>query len=577
MTAPAEPGTTTALRTLTEHDVPVPLRDGTVLRAVVTRPADGAPAPVLLMRSPYPLEGARFDVDPWGVLRRGLVLVRVSHRGTGASDGDFEPWRDDAADGADAIAWCAAQPWSSGDVVTYGRSYLAQTQLYAASERPPALRGMGLGVCPGDPYDVVHQGGALLLGSSLGWALAQAGGGLARAVARGDEAPEALARWRTAMADFDAIVVGDGTADLPREVLDVGLPSWRAWVDHPVRDEWWSERALPAREAVPSFYVGGWHDIFVRGTLAQFERSRHPASSLVVGPWGHGPALASLGEVHHGPEADALGLGLEAEMLDALARWARAEPGAPAADDRPVRLFVMGAGRWFATTSWPPPESRDRTYFLHGDGRLAAESPEVGAPPVTYVHDPADPVPTVGGPNLFLRGEAAYGTGSWDQRAKDARPDVVRFETPPLEADLDVVGVVRLSLVASTSALDTDWCATLVDVHPDGRALNVVDGVVRARFATSDARERLLEPDVAHRLEIEVGPTAQRFAAGHRVRVDVASSNHPRFDVNPGTGGTWAGTPRAEHVVAHQRVHVDHDAASYLTLPVLDALDEETR
>ncbi|NCT92484.1 CocE/NonD family hydrolase [Cellulomonas sp. APG4] len=573
MTAPAQPAST-ALRSLTEHDVPVPLRDGTVLRAVVTRPADGAPAPVLLMRSPYPLEGTRFDVDPWGVLRRGLALVRVSHRGTGASAGGFEPWRDDAADGADVISWCAAQPWSSGDVVTYGRSYLAQTQLFAAGERPPALRAMGLGVCPGDPYDVVHQDGALLLGSGLGWALAQAGGGLARAAARGEADDAGLARWRRAMADFDTIVAGDGPADLPTAVLDVGLPSWRAWVDHPARDDWWAARALPVRDPLPSFYVGGWHDIFVRGTLAQFERSRHPASRLVVGPWGHGPGLASLGEVHHGLEADALGLGLEAEMLDALAGWVRDEPTDPPADP-PVRLFLMGAGRWIGTRAWPPPESRDRTYFLHGDGTLAVEPPAVGAPPVTYVHDPSDPVPTLGGPNLFLRGEAAYGTGSWDQRAKDARPDVVRFETAPLEADLDVVGVVRLSLVASTSARDADWCATLVDVHPDGRALNVVDGVVRARFATSDTHETLLEPDVAHRLEIEVGPTAQRFAAGHRLRVDVASSNHPRFDVNPGTGGTWAHTPRAEHVVAHQRVHVDHDAASYLTLPVLDV--EETR
>jgi hypothetical protein len=457
--------------------------------------------------------------------------------------------------------------------VTYGRSYLAQTQLYAAGERPPALRAMGLGVCPGDPYDVVHQGGALLLGSGLGWALAQSGGGLARAVARAGADPRLLADWRAAMESFDEIVARPGPLDLP--VLDVGLPSWRGWVDHPARDAWWGERALPDRDLLPAFFVGGWHDIFVRGTLEQFGRRRHPGTRLVVGPWGHGPGLASLGEVHHGFAADAAVLGLEAEMLDLLAAHATGEallealPGAASGPTDPVRLFVMGAGAWFGTTTWPPPESEDRTLYLHGDGRLDPGPPDAGAPPVTYVHDPRHPVPTVGGPNLFLRGEAALGTGSWDQRSRDGRDDVVRFETAPLEVDLDVVGLVRLSLVASTTAVDTDWCATLVDVHPDGRALNVVDGVVRARFATSDAVERLLEPGAAHRLEIEVGPTAQRFAAGHRVRLDLASSNHPRFDVNPGTGGTWASTPASEYVVAHQRVHVDRDAASHLTLPVL--------
>lgn len=553
------------LRTVTEHDVAVPLRDGTVLRAVVSRPDVDHPVPVLLMRSPYPLEGTRLDVDPWAVLRRGLALVRVSHRGTGASEGGFEPWVDDADDGADVLAWCAAQEWSTGDVVTHGRSYLAQTQLFAASRRPPALRAMGLGVCPGDGYDVLHQGGAVVLGSGLGWALMQAGARFARAVARGEGDPADLVEWEATVRDLDT-VLARGPLDVP--VLDRGLAGWRAWVQRPARDVWWERRAVGDRDPVPAFFVGGWHDIFVRGTLAEFARSRHPRSRLVVGPWGHGPGGSALGEVVYGFGAGAQAIGLDDEVLDFLA--AHAHGRAETLDEpAPVRLHLMGADEWVATTAWPPPESVERPWYLHPHGRLAPEPPRAGAGTVTFVHDPADPVPTVGGANLFLHGDAAGGTGAWDQRAKDGRDDVVRFVSEPLAEDLDVVGVVRLELVASTTAVDADWCATLVDVHPDGRALNVVDGVVRARFAESDTRERLLEPGVPHRLVVEVGPTAQRFAAGHRIRVDVAGSNHPRFDVNPGTGGTWAVTPPDEYVVGRQTLHLDASLPTRLVLPVL--------
>ncbi|KGM13683.1 CocE/NonD family hydrolase [Cellulomonas bogoriensis] len=562
------------LRTVTEYEVPVPVRDGTVLRATVTRPEAPGPVPVLLMRTPYPVQDVRLDVDVAAVVRRGLALVCVANRGTGASDGVFEPWADDARDGADVIDWCAAQAWCTGDVVTYGRSYLAQTQLFAAGERPPALRAMGLGVCPGDPYDVVHHGGAMLAGSGVGWAVGQTGLALARGVARGEVSSGVVRAWRELPGEVGEVLRGGEAVAVP---FDAGMPSWRGWLEHPARDGWWARRALPDRDPVPSFYVGGWHDIFVRGTVEQFMRSRHPGSTLVVGPWGHGPGGAALGEARYGPRADARALGLDEEILGFLASYARGEvPGT--AEDAPVRLYLMGADVWVRTTDWPHPAAVDHRYHLHPDGTLAVHEPAPGASgDVGFVHDPADPVPTVGGPNIFAHGDAAYGTGAWDQGARAARPDVVSFESGVLSEDVDVVGTVRLSLVVSTTARDADWCATLVDVHPDGRALNVVDGVVRARFSGSDATESLLEPGVPHRVEVELGPTAQRFGAGHRIRVDVSGSNHPRFDVNPGTGLPWSRTAPGEHVVSHQTVHLGAASPSYLTLPVLPAhpMEEE--
>jgi putative CocE/NonD family hydrolase len=545
---------TEVVRTTTEYDVPIPMRDGTILRSRVVRPELRGRVPVVLVRSPYPLEVSRFEFDESAATRRGLAVVLVSHRGTGASDGDFDPWNDDAADGVDLIEWCASQGWSSGEVVTLGRSYVAGTQLYAAGAKHPALRAMALGVCPSDPYDIQHVGGACTLAASLGWAFAQAGGLISRRIARGEAEPSEMAEWMRLMDDFVQILRHGPLPDIP--LLDRAFPGWRSGFEHPARDGWWGVRALPEREPMPAFYVGGWHDIFIRGTLHEFTRARHPDSQLVVGPWGHSQPAASLGEVQFGPRASGAAVGIDDRMLDC------------------VSLFVMGENAWHRTSAWPPPESMDQELFLLSGSRLAADGPGIEGELVQFLHDPSDPVPTLGGNNLFLDGDAGRIAGSWDQRDLDGRSDILNFVSEPLPHDLDVIGVVRLSLVASTSAVDTDWCAKLVDVHPNGRALNVVDGVVRARLSDSDSEERPLEPGVPHRFEIEVGPTAQRFVAGHRIRLDIASSNHPRFDVNPGNGGTWAGTRPEDYVRSVQTVYLDHDHASFLTLPVVDCWSE---
>ena len=550
--------------TLTQYDVPVPMPDGTLLDAVVVRPVTDAPVPVLLVRSPYPLADLRFEVDLTGVVARGLALVTVSLRGTGASQGTFHPWRDDERDGAETIAWCAQQPWADGRVVTMGRSYVAHTQLYAAGGAPSALRAMVTGVVPSDPRDLTYTGGALNLGSSLGWAAGMAGNALGRRAAAGEDVTDLQQAWGRLIGGFPAAFWTTPLTDVP--VLDELFPAWREWAEHADDDAHWQALRLPDRPALPTFTVAGWHDLFRDGSLREFAREpRHPASRLVVGPWSHGGAGRSLGDVDHGPTASGAAIGLDAQLLDFLVTHLGDDaPPPPAA---PVSVFVTGADEWTQHATWPPPGTVDTDLHLH-TGRLAAAPATGDQQPSRFTFDPRDPVPTRGGATLLPTGEGAGMCGSVDQRPLDARTDVLRFVGDPLDAPLTVLGPVRLTLHAATSAADTDWTAKLVDVHPDGTALNIADGILRARHR-DPAHPALLPPDVPHELVVELGAVGHRFRPGHRVRLDVSSSNFPRFDRNPGTGAPAASVAETDYVTAQQQVL--HDAAhpSRLTLPVL--------
>ncbi|TQL02722.1 CocE/NonD family hydrolase [Cellulomonas sp. SLBN-39] len=542
-----------------ERLVPVPLADGTVLRATVHRPVTDAPVPVVLALTPYPVDGARAEMGEDALVERGLAVVVVALRGTGASDGTFEPWAGHRDDGRDVLDWCVRQPWCSGAVVGWGRSYLAQTLLAVAAAGHPALRALHLGVVPGDPVGVVYRGGALLLGSALGWVTAMGRGEILRAAAAGQDVAADLAAWEELAEAGERVALDGVVADHP--VLARWFPAWRDWVTHPPADPWWAERALPPRPALPTFLVAGWHDIFRDLTLDLFATCP-PGSRLVVGPWGHGPAGRAIGAVDHGRAAARGAEEVGAQVLDHLVGHATGEP---VADAPRVRVFVMGEDAWRGLETWPPP-ANPTAWYLRPGGSLGPE-PAPAAAPSAFVHDPADPVPTVGGPNLFARGDAARGTGAWDRRVLDGRADVLRFDSPPLADDVTVIGDVEVTLVASTDALDTDWTATLVDVHPDGTALGVVDGVVRVGQVLG-----AVPPDEPREVTVHLGATAQRFGAGHRLRLEVASSSFPRFDVNPGTGALAALTGPAGRRVVHQRVHHDATRPSRLVLPVVPDL-----
>ncbi|MEV0826239.1 CocE/NonD family hydrolase [Nonomuraea rubra] len=517
-----------------EYDTPMPMRDGTVLRGVVHRRTSGGPFPALLARSPYG-EGPFRGIPVTAALEAGFAVVLQHCRGRGSSDGEFRPWLDEGDDGYDTIAWITSQPWSNGEVVMTGMSYLAGCALQAATTRPPGLKAVYAAMTPHDFHDgLKYHGGALALGSALNWGAMQAALGLMHAAEAGEDVGAAFGELLPAM-------TGQATAvrTLPLDAVR-GIPWWHEWISHPERDAFWQDLGETLRHdrvEVPVMHVAGWFDLFLSGTL---ENHRRLGGPLVIGPWSHLTSASSgTGRLDFGFAASAQAIQLEQRQLAFL----RGRDTGPA-----VKLFVMGDDVWRDEESWPLARAVDTRYHLHADGLLSPEPP-ASAEPRTFTFDPRDPVPTTGGPTLLAD---PTNVGPQDQRDVERRADVLCYTTGVLASDVEVTGPVSVTLRAGTSAAATDWTAKLVNVYPDGRAMSVIDGIVRTATPSGT-------------YTIDLVATSQVFKAGHRIRVEISSSNFPRFDRNPGTGRPAALATEAELVVQNQRVFPD----SFITLPVV--------
>lgn len=565
-----------AVTAVVEHNAPVEMRDGTILRADVYRPASGGPFPVLLIRTPYGEPMLRAGTPVLPALDEGFAVVAQHCRGTGTSDGEFVPFEAEAADGADTIAWCAAQPWSSGEVGMLGPSYLGMVQLAAAVSAPAALKGMVTIVTPDDyHWGLAYWQGAFQLGQLLGWHLLKSGQTLGHRAAAGQDVGADMAALHGLLAD-----PASGYRHLPlRDAPAVSaiLPSWRRWLDREEHGPYWanlSYRDARDRVTVPVLHVGGWFDLFLGGTLGNFTTLSRDAATdhardgqrLIIGPWTHTDRGGIAGEVHFGGAAADAAIGLERLQLGFLRSAVQGKP----VDGPRVRLFVMGANTWREENEWPLARTRWTPWYLHPGGVLSPTPADDGGEPSRYTCDPADPVPTVGGSTLLTGGAGGveWLPGPRDQRAVEARPDVLSFTSAPLTTDLEVTGPVTVTLHAATSARDTDFTAKLVDVWPDGRALNVVDGIVRARYRDG-ATPTPVEPGEVHTYTIDLVATSQVFKAGHRLRVDIASANFPCFDRNPGNGAPAASATEEDFTVQHQSVFHDRDHPSHITLPVI--------
>jgi hypothetical protein len=560
-----------------EHNAPMAMRDGTTLRADVHRAATGGPFPVLLIRTPYGEAMMRAIIPVIPAIDAGFAVVLQHCRGTGASDGQFVTFEHEADDGVDSIEWCARQPWSNGTVVMYGPSYLGMVQLAAATQVPPALRAMVLVVTPADyHWGLAYRQGAFQLGQALGWHTMKAVQQLTYLASAGQDISAQMRTLVGLLADPAASYARLPLRDAP--VVSEILPSWRTWFDHEERDAYWS--ALSYRDGrdrvtIPALHVGGWFDLFLGGTLENFsflsqhaasERARHN-QRLIVGPWTHTDRSGIVGELHFGTRASDLAIQLERVQLDFLRRAAHG--GDEDLPGPPVRIFVMGDNVWRDEAEWPLARTVWTRWYLHSDRSLSPSAPLPQASPSQYTHDPRHPVPTVGGATLLSASSISLLPGPRDQRPVEARPDVLSFTSQELTEDLEVTGPVSVTLHAATSAVDTDFTAKLVDVWPDGRALSVVDGIVRARFRDgSDAALPVTAGEV-YEYTIDLIATSQVFAAGHRLRVEIASSNFPCFDRNPGNGAPAGAATEADFVVAEQTVFHDHDRPSYITLPVI--------
>ncbi|HWO65147.1 MAG TPA: CocE/NonD family hydrolase [Umezawaea sp.] len=572
-----------------DDDVAVPMRDGVRLATTVWRPAGTGVFPVLLVRTPYGkddmgLYGNTKAPDVLALLRAGYAVAAQDVRGTSRSPGEFVPHAAEADDGVDTIAWLAAQPWCDGRIGTWGGSYQGMAQWHAAAAAPPALRAIAPLLASADPYRApwYSPGGALSLDTFLTWANRVALTAARRtSPADGDQVKQLMSTLVDRSALLDRLPVADHP--LLRELLP-----WAADVlDHPTRDEWW-RASSPAEHyggiTAPALNIGGWYDPFLAGTIHSYVGVRRHGGSaeardgqrLVIGPWGHadGADLGEFPDRSFGPAGSVKAANLTEAHLRFFDRWVRGRQDA-VDDSTPVRIFVMGIDRWRDEPDWPLPDTRHVDYFLSSGGRAGTSGTDGALLTTvpddnnrdTFRHDPLDPVPTLGGPVIA-------GPGGWagpaDQRAVRDRPDVLCFTTPVLVAPIEVTGHVRLVLHVSSSAADTDFTGKLVDVHPDGRVILLCEGIQRVRYRNGPGEAAPLRPDEPVEVVVDLCATSNVFLPGHRIGLEVASSNFPRYDRNTGTGGAVALDGEADVVVAHNTVHHGRSRPSRLVLPVVD-------
>jgi putative CocE/NonD family hydrolase len=577
---------------ITDFDVPGTMRDGVVLRANVYRPAGEGKWPVLLTRLPY---GKDFPLgtsvlEPGQVARRGYVVIVQDTRGRFSSGGAWEPMRNEAPDGVDTIEWAAKLPYSTGSVGMYGASYFGFTQWSAAVHNPPALKAMIPFVTWNDPFNGVQfRGGALELGTTANWQLDM---GLNVLMRRYANDPKALGSAVYKLAkELDAMgTLGYWSLPLkefePIKRLDVA-PAFFEAIETPMSRERVEPMTILGKHekvTVPTFNVGGWYDKFLQDTISNFTTMRQHGSTpearqskLLIGPWTHGAYTNPVGEFNFGFGASAAFIDLQVDFMSLQVRWF--DHWLKGIDtgmlrDAPIKLFVMGANMWRDEQEWPLARAVETRYYLHsgghantlgGDGTLSPDAP--GAEPFDrYTYDPANPVKTRGGALLMA---PEFPSGPFDQRATEGREDVLVYTTPVLGQDVEVTGPILVRLWADSSAPDTDFVARLVDVHPNGYAQNLTDGIIRARYRHFSQGEApsLIEPGKAYEYEIDLWATSNVFKAGHRIRLDVTSSNFPRWDRNPNTGHDFGAD--AELAVAHQAILHDNEHPSYVTLPVV--------
>ncbi|WP_328436364.1 CocE/NonD family hydrolase [Streptomyces sp. NBC_00444] len=558
--------TTTPQVETIERDVPAPMRDGVVLRADVWHPPADGLTPALLYRGPYDKRRMpMLDVLPASLaVAAGYTVVLQDSRGRFASDGDWQPvmWRQEALDTHDTVEWIATRPWCDGNVGMVGPSYLGIVQWVGAALRPPHLRAIAPAMCAVGDYDARATGGALRLDQLVSWAaVLMAPEWLRRRLADGDPPPR---KTIEAIADC---------ARNPRRAMEqLPLTDILDLEDFPplLRDVLAGQTEIPDVHAedidIPTLSLSGWYDIYATATLGLHQdlTSRAGHHHLIMGSWAHLSSLLPIqGEMNFGLASSARFGGLAEQHLAFFDRYLR---GAQRELPR-VRYFLMGAGEWRTSARWPPPRAVTRRWYLR-QGGILGNAPEREEPAAHYRYDPADPVPSHGGRVLNL-GDLV--PGPLAQNHLEHRPDVLSYTSEPLPETLDLAGPVRLVLSVESSAPDTDFTGKLLDVLPDGRALLVADGITRARHRHGPDTERPLTPGTVSTLRLDLGHTAWRLPAGHRLRIHVSSSNFPQYDRNLNTGGPIG--QESVPVVAEQTVHHDPENLSWLELTTLHGTD----
>jgi uncharacterized protein len=561
-------------KVIVQQNVPVKMRDGVILRADIYRPDAAGKFPVLLERTPY--NKANEVETGYNDATHGYVVIIQDCRGRYASDGEWYTFKHELEDGYDTVEWAAGLPYSDGKVGMFGGSYVGATQMLASITQPPHLAGIFPTVTASNYHrNWTYQGGALTQWFDESWTSGLAQNTLDRVVSQDTDAMDSAKVLPLGHYSLFPLPSASGNAG-----LRALAPYFVDWIHHPTYDAYWKQWSIEAdysRIKVPAFNTGGWYDLFLDGTLRNYmgikahggtEAARDGQRLLII-VGGHAGMGRKVGDVDFGGSSV---VDMNAVMLrwyDYLLKGVHNGMG----DEKPVKYFLMGKDVWEEADSWPPPGEHPIDFYLHsdgkantaqGDGSLSTTLPARESPD-HFVYDPADPVPTLGGrlccDSLHLE------PGARDQRSNETRSDVLVYSTPVFTHDFTITGPVKLVLYAESSAVDTDFTAMLVDVDPNGFARNLTGGIIRARYRNSMEAAQFMTPGKIYKFTISLWDTGNDFLAGHRLRLEVSSSNFPRFDRNlntkesPETGGQWI---KATNTIYHDASH-----PSALVLPVM--------
>jgi putative CocE/NonD family hydrolase len=559
-----------------ERHKAVPMRDGVSLYADVYMPAAPGKYPTIVTRTPYGSQRDAVHQNMMKFAQRGYAVVVQDVRGRYESDGKWEPFRDEAKDGYDTIEWAATQPFSNGKVATQGGSYLGHNQWQAASLNPPHLVAAFPSLASTNIYaNWITMGGAFRLSFNYGWGVVRMPNRimLPQYFHTENYTPEELKYANILM----HLPLNDGDLQSAGAVV----PHYRDWIKHESYDDYWksiSDEERFNKIDVPTYVSGGWFDIFVMGTINGYVGMKNEGATpearkgarMIIGPWGHGPSQ-SFGEVDFTPAALVEQFETELSFFDYHLKGIKNA----IETDKPVRLFYMGANQWRSETDWPIPGTKYQELYLgnngnansvRGKGTLSFTKPTKTSTD-TYQYDPQSPVPTTGGNNCC---GTPTPSGPRDQRPLEQREDVLVYTSEFLEKPLTIAGPVKMKLHAATDGPDTDWMIKLVDVHPNGFAMPVSEGILRAKFREGLDKIKLLTPDKVYEYEIEMTGTANVFQPGHRIRVDITSSNFPQFDRNPNTGEPLGTSTKTR--IAKQSIHFGGTEISHILLPVVSGL-----
>ncbi len=506
----------------------LPMADGTQLATDVYLPKEPGQYPVIFARTPYNIDGMKSTAE--GFVKEGYVAVMQDTRGSHNSKGTYIAFNGDGwgehQDGLVTLRWIRAQEWSNGKVTTLGASALGITQVRLAGAGDP-LTCQFIQVAASKDYgQMSYQGGVLRKALIEGWLTAQ-------------QAPHMIEMTK----------------------------------QHPSYDSYWKEKNAEAQAAMisaPAMHIGGWFDIFGQGTINNFTTRQYGGGGnskgnqkLIMGPWAHGISQ-KVGELTFPDNYTFKYTNLRNRFFD---YWNKDGQNG-VMEDAPVNYYTMGdvddpeapGNEWRTAQDWPPFPTEETAYYLLKDKGLSTEINSTKNSSVGYLYDPSDPVPTHGGANLLLP------AGSFDQRKQDARDDVLTFMTPVLKEAVEVTGAIRLKLYVSSSAIDTDFTAKLLDVYPDGRQMLITDGIQRVKFRNGFEQADLLPPGAIGELDIDLWNTSLIYNKGHRIAVQISSSNYPRFEINPNTGDDFP--DGVELVKAENTLHFGSQHPSALILPI---------